>query len=464
MIVPLFLLYLLHLGSAGFLGPDEPRYASIGREMAQSGDFVTPHLNGAAWFEKPPLLYWLTAVATKVGLRDEWAARVPGALASLGFLLFFFATLEREFSAKVAMMGTAILGTSAGWIAYSYGAVPDVLMSALFGAALLVTLFDTRPGRGYLAGALLGLAMLAKAFVPLVLIAPVWLIARGKRIPMIVSAVAVAVPWHLWCYWRNGPAFWHEYFWVQQVGRFFTPERQHVQPWWYYVPVLLAGLFPWTPLVALLFRRKVLNDFRVRSLLVWIGIGLVFFSAAQNKLPGYLLPLLPAAAIVLAVALDRAPRAEWWIAGCALLLLLLPSIASGLPEALRASVSKSHWTWQLGWIEGIFIVAAAGGAWWAAWKGQKPEGVLVAALAMAAVLGVLESSTLAALDERYSVRAFWQEHSAEVEGACLDSSVSRTWKYGLEYYAGRELLDCGNPPLPGVQIVTREGALAAERP
>jgi 4-amino-4-deoxy-L-arabinose transferase-like glycosyltransferase len=430
--------------------------------MAADGDFVTPHLNGAAWFEKPPLLYWLTAVATKLGLRDEWAARAPGALASIGFLLFFFATLRREFSERVAIMGTAILGTSAGWIAYSYGAVPDILMSAAFGAALLVTLFDTRPRRGFVAGALLGLAMLAKAFVPLVLIAPVWLIARGKRMAMIASAVAVAAPWHLWCWWRNGSAFWHEYFWVQQVGRFFTPERQHVQPWWYYAPVLLAGLFPWTPLAALLFRKKVIDDFRVRTLLIWMALGLVFFSAAQNKLPGYVLPLLPAAAIVLAVALDRAPRAEWWIAGCALLLLLLPSIAGGLPEALRASVGRAHWPWRLGWFEGIFVVAAAGGAWWLAWKGQKAQAVLTAALAMAALLGVLESPTLAALDETYSVRGFWRAHREDAEGACLDASVPRTWKYGLEYYAGRELGDCAAPAAS--RIAVREGALEMEAP
>ncbi len=429
--------------------------------MAAGGDFVTPHLNGAAWFEKPPLLYWATAVATKVGLRDEFAARVPGVLASIGFL-WFFATLEREFSARVAMMGTAILGTSAGWIAYSYGAVPDVLMSSAFGAALLVTLFDTRPRRGYLAGALLGVAMLAKAFVPLVLIAPVWLIARGKRGAMIVSAIAVAAPWHLLIWWRNGPAFWHEYFWVQQVGRFFTPERQHVQPWWYYLPVLLAGLFPWTPLVALLFRKKVIDDFRVRTLLVWMALGLVFFSAAQNKLPGYVLALLPAAAIVMAVALDRAARAEWWIAGCVLLLVLLPSIAAGLPEALRASMSRAHWPWTLGWGAGIFVFAAAGGAWWLAFKGQRAEAMLAAGLAAAVLLGYLESSTLAAVDRTYSVRGFWREHRDEVEGACVDAGVSRTWKYGLEYYAGRELRECASPQLPGARIVVRDGALAAE--
>src|ERR1044071_8306007 len=180
LILPLLLLYLLNLGAVGFLGPDEPRYASIGREMAHSGDWVTPRLNGSAWFEKPPLLYWMTGIATRAGLRDEWAARLPVALASIAFLVFFFTTLEREFSPRIAAIATAILGTSIGWLACSFAAITDLPMTAALGSAMLIAFFDTRPHRGLLSGAMLGLAILAKAFVPVVLFAPVWLIARGK--------------------------------------------------------------------------------------------------------------------------------------------------------------------------------------------------------------------------------------------------------------------------------------------
>src|SRR5712691_5114863 len=143
---PIAVLYLTSLGGAGFLGPDEPRYASIGREMAQSGDWITPRLDGAAWFEKPPLLYWMTALGHLVHLPDEWAARLPVALVSLAFLLFFFRTLQRALSLGLAMAATAILATSAGWSAFSFVAVPDVPMSAALGAAMLIALFDTRPG------------------------------------------------------------------------------------------------------------------------------------------------------------------------------------------------------------------------------------------------------------------------------------------------------------------------------
>src|SRR5579862_2966122 len=120
LIIPLLILYLPGLGSVGFLGPDEPRYASIGREMAHSGDLVTPRLDGQPWFEKPPLLYWMVAAGHWAHLPDEWAARLPVALSSIAFLLFFYWIVRREFSSATALAATAILSTSAGWLAYSF--------------------------------------------------------------------------------------------------------------------------------------------------------------------------------------------------------------------------------------------------------------------------------------------------------------------------------------------------------
>ena len=136
----MLLLYLLHLGGVGFLGPDEPRYASVGREMARSGDWITPRLDGQPWFEKPPLTYWLTATGHLAHLPDEWAARLPEALISVAFLVFFYVTLAREFSPRLALTATAILATSAGWLAYSFAALTDLPMSAALGAAMLIAL------------------------------------------------------------------------------------------------------------------------------------------------------------------------------------------------------------------------------------------------------------------------------------------------------------------------------------
>src|SRR5260370_459845 len=132
-----YFLYFFGLTRAGLLGPDEPRYAAVGREMARSGDWVTPRLLGEAWFEKPALLYWMTGAGFRLGLGDELAPRLPVALLSLLFLAFFHLCLRREFGARPASYATAILGTSAGWIAFSYVATPDLPMSAFFSAAML---------------------------------------------------------------------------------------------------------------------------------------------------------------------------------------------------------------------------------------------------------------------------------------------------------------------------------------
>src|SRR5260370_4440717 len=92
---------------------------------------------------------------------------------------------------------------------------------------------------------------------------------------------------------RNGYIFWQTVFWEQQVGRFRSAALQHAQPVWFYLPVLAAALFPWTPVAALFLRRNAHADERRTLLLLWLVFGLIFFSAFLNKLPGYILPLLP---------------------------------------------------------------------------------------------------------------------------------------------------------------------------
>jgi len=452
----LTLLYLFDLGGAGFLGPDEPRYAAIGREMAASGDWVTPRLNGSPWFEKPPLLYWTTAIAIRAGLRDEWAARLPVALESLAFLALFFELLRRAFSLRVAATATAILSTSAGWAVASFAAVTDLPMSAALAAAMLLVAFG-RDARGWLAGALLGLAILAKGFVPVVLFAPWFFAARGRRRAIVIAAVAVAAPWYVLCLSKNGSAFWNDFFWKQHVQRALSAEAlQHGQPFWYYIPVLLGLLFPWTPVLGLAANRKIYEEPRVRALGLWLVFALVFFSAVPNKLPLYVLPLLPALAVVLASALDQARAQPAWIACCVALLLLAPGLAAGLPDAFLQGATKAHWALLPSGL--VFLVAAA-----FVWRlGRRREwllAMLAAAVAAGGGIAYLKAGVLPVLDRHDSVRAFWRAHP-EAAQACLDRSVSRTWQYGLEYYAGRALPSCGAENSP--RIAARGRALVVE--
>src|SRR5215472_2971624 len=133
----IYFLYFFHLTATGMLGPDEPRYAAIGREMARSGDWVTPRLWGQPWFEKPALLYWTTATGFRAGLGAELAPRLPVALAAVLFLVLYAWVLAREFGGRVAALATLILGTCWGWVGYSQIAVTDLLLTATFSTAMV---------------------------------------------------------------------------------------------------------------------------------------------------------------------------------------------------------------------------------------------------------------------------------------------------------------------------------------
>src|SRR5215813_5396567 len=157
------------MSSTGLLGPDEPRYAAIGRAMAQSGDWITPRLWGDPWFEKPALLYWMTAAAFRVGLSADIAPRLPVAILSVGFLVFFYWIIARDFGCRAGALAILILATTGGWIGYSAVGVTDLPMAACFSAAMLLSLSWLRTGETGilpLASVLLGCAVLAKGLGP----------------------------------------------------------------------------------------------------------------------------------------------------------------------------------------------------------------------------------------------------------------------------------------------------------
>ena len=337
--VPLaYLLYFYGLGSTGVLGPDEPRYASVGREMARSGDWITPRLWGEPWFEKPALLYWMTSAAFRAGVGPDLAPRLPVALLAVGFLAFLWWILNREYNGRVAWLGVLILGTTVGWQGMGQAGVADLPLAATFGGAMLLALpWVARDDTRYLpaAAALLGLAVLAKGPLPMVLALPVAL--RGRRlrdlarIRVIVPFLAVSVPWYLLCYLKNGNVFLQVFFVRHNFQRFTSSQTiLHGQPWWYYLPVLLAGLIPWAPLVALPARRATVRDPRKAFLLAWVVWGLAFFSIAANKLPAYILPLLPACAVLMALGVGRTGRR-------AAMAGRLRPVAGGLPPGRPAA-------------------------------------------------------------------------------------------------------------------------------
>jgi 4-amino-4-deoxy-L-arabinose transferase-like glycosyltransferase len=433
----LSLLYFFGLDGVGLIGPDEPRYAAIGRSMALSGDLVTPRLWGSPWFEKPPLLYWMTAAGFRLGLNEDLAPRAPVALMSVAFLVLFWSVLRRAFGERAAFYAAAMLATSAGWLAFSHVAVTDLPLSATFAGCMLL-LLDRDHARPIAAGALLGLAALAKGLVPFVLFLPAILYLRRQPRTVLLTlmvAVLVAAPWYVMVTIRNGGPFLTEFFMKQHFARFTSAEFMHEQPFWFYIPVALALLFPWTPAV-FLCERRMFADKGVRFMLAWLLFGLLFFSVARNKLPGYVLPLMPPFAALVGVALDRAHRATWPLAAIAAAAQLLLPIAALLPQAVLRGITNTQFALP-GWAA-IAMVIAGVGCWLLERSGRRTLAVTTLTLLLVVYVFLILQIRYPVFDRQVSARFYWREHSGDL--TC--ERGTRSWRYSLSYYARRFIPDC----------------------
>jgi 4-amino-4-deoxy-L-arabinose transferase-like glycosyltransferase len=324
--------------------------------------------------------------------------------------------------------------------------VTDLPLSATFSSAMLLALpWIAKRETRYLpaASAMLGVAVLAKGLVPIVLAAPLALGWRGWRDLLRPAAIlpffAVSLPWYVLCFVRNGRPFLETFFVQHQFGRFVSDALQHVQPWWFYLPVFIALLLPWSPLLVLAFRRGLYCDRRRVFLLAWILFGLLFFSAAANKLPGYVLPLLPAAAALLGLALDEAGRAELALSFCALLLAAFPVAAPILPAAIADGLSRAprpsvHAAWLL-------PLAAAVPVWMLERSGRRIAAVLVVAAGCAGGIGYLKIVIAPRLDHLASARSLARVIAAAPGSVCSEP-IRREWRYGLSYYLGAALPPC----------------------
>jgi 4-amino-4-deoxy-L-arabinose transferase-like glycosyltransferase len=323
--------YFSHLGALGFLGPDEPRYAWIARAMAESGDWVTPRLYGQAWFEKPILYYWEAALSFKLFGVSEIAARLPSALSALLATLALAWLALRVYGAATARWFLVLLPSSVAMIGFSHSAATDMPFSAMLAiamvcAAVILGLADNEhtpilPRTPWLALALfgffLGLAVLAKGPAAILLSGGAiffwaiftkrWRAAFRLLHPAAIAAFcATALPWYLLCARRN-PDFFRVFIVEHNFKRYLTPEFQHIQPFWFYAPVLLVALLPWTATLLWSAAVGAIHLWRARSassstcfLLCWAAFCMLFFSTSHSKLPGYILPAIPAIALLMA--------------------------------------------------------------------------------------------------------------------------------------------------------------------
>jgi 4-amino-4-deoxy-L-arabinose transferase-like glycosyltransferase len=359
--------YLYGLGHLPLVGPDEPRYAQVAREMYLRGNWVTPTLGGHTWFEKPALLYWMMMASYRLFGVSEWAARLGPALSGLltVFLIYWAGRCreraqraESETGEGTGLWSGVALASSAGMIVFSRAASFDIVVTCTMTAALacfFVAEIETRARRRrwLLAGfyAAIGASLLAKGLVGIVIpcgVVGLYYLLRREwpRKTLFLSALwgiplalVVAASWYAPVIARHGWTFVDEFFIQHHFARFVSNKYHHPQAFYFYLPIMLMLALPWIAfLVAELARARHWRwrDASVESksnvfALAWLVAPVLFFSVSQSKLPGYVLPALPGAMLLVGERLSRYVRGEGGeglmrITGAILLVLSLAGI------------------------------------------------------------------------------------------------------------------------------------------
>jgi 4-amino-4-deoxy-L-arabinose transferase-like glycosyltransferase len=349
-------LLLFRLGDVPLVGPDEPRYARVAVEMHRASEWVRPTLQGRPWLEKPVLYYWLAGAAYAVLGETAGAARIPSVLAALATVGVTAYVGMRLYGPAAGLHAAFVLGTSLLFFVYGRAASMDMLLAAGVTAAtgfLCLRLFSIERRWSLLAAwAAAGMATLAKG--PLGLLLPLlvvvayaaatrrWRTLRDAVSPAgVLAFLAVAGPWYVLILADQGRHFVDVFLLNHNVARFTSTVHRHPGPPWYYVPLLLAGFFPWSglllPGLARLAPRRSPADLFV---LLWLAVPLAFFSLAGSKLPGYILPCLPPLALAAGRAATALTGGEDMPRGAgpravAVVTLVLAAVVGAVPLVLR---------------------------------------------------------------------------------------------------------------------------------
>jgi len=435
--------------------PDEGRYTEISREMAASGDWVTPRLNGLKYFEKPPLQYWASALSLRIFGENEYAARLYTMLCGLLCILAVGYTLRRLVSPQAGWLGMGVLVASPYFLAM--GGIVTLDMGLTAWTTLAVCAFLVAHGAAKDAGerrrwmllswAAMALAILSKGLIgiafPSATIFLYCLIQRDwsllKRLEWLRGGalfLAIVLPWHIAVSNAN-PEFARFYFIHEHFERFLTKSHRREEPWWYFWPILFGGFLPWAVMLLPSWLESWRNKIAAtdhgfhwqRFAIIWSLFITVFFSLSGSKLPAYILPVFPILSLVLAAWLIEQPAARLWklVAPVALVVLICMPLVWGMPDRTKSEWTRAMYLEARPWITAGLVVLVAGlaGAAWQFLRGRKWTAVALVVAASLIFVDCFEDAY-----ERLSPRQSGQQVSALL----MPRLTPETRVYSVRYY------------------------------
>ena len=461
---------LYGIGAAPLLDPDEPVYAETAKEMIRFGDYLSPRIYNEYWYDKPPIFYWMVAASFKIfGGFSEIAARLPAALMAIGAILMTALASARLFGARTGFWSGITMGTSVMLMYMGKASVTDTTL-LFFVTAALFSFIHRHYWFMYIA---CGFAVMTKGpigvvfpgaiiFFYLLLTHRLEEFLRMHVVRGLLLVVAVGLPWYGYMYAVHGMAFVNEFIGFHNVSRFTAPLHPVRAHWWFYLPVIILGFFPWTGLLVQSVRNAFYRSFGEEAQLlsffqVWWIFVLVFFSIAQTKQVSYMLLLTPALSTIIAWNLARMME-DWrgthfaWAGGSALMFLVLGLGWRMSGDSMAELAEGGLWLGVLTLVLGaaiVYSITASHRLLLAAWL-HAAAGVLTMILAFGVMIPAVSGHfSVKELALRYA-----QEYrdSAEAEGRVL--YIDKQLRPGVMLYTD----------IPGIEADTnRVESLAALR-
>jgi 4-amino-4-deoxy-L-arabinose transferase-like glycosyltransferase len=475
------LLFLVNLGGPALWDIDEGRNATAALEMREAGDWIKPTFNGQLRSHKPVLLYWLQMAAYDLFGVNEFAVRLPSALAALVTILFVYELGRALFNPGTGLLAGLVLASSILFCAAAHFANPDALLLAFITGTLFCfwrghagAQSGDRAATGWwiAAGIPAGLAVLAKgpmgALLPAAVIGAYLVIAGHWRLlfrPVwlgtVLVCLLVALPWYVWVTVETKRAFLDEFLLTHHLERALNPMEDHSGPPWYYLAIVLAGLVPWSAFLAATTWygawsavRRPWSAFRGmwslacdaersdavdahRFLWCWIGLYLLAFTIAATKLPNYILPIFPAWAMLIARFLERwrsgSLNVPAWLQPLSVATFLVIGLVTlaGLLIAggvVDVGLGRS-WPGLERWAAvGLVPLAGAAAGAWLLWRGRRTAFVTVSVLTALGFLVPLAGGGSVALNQFRAPRPL-----VEQAGALQRDQDIRIGCYQLEF-------------------------------